>query len=249
MLENPAPSHRKYSADPAEQAFAEHVERQTMRIGASLIGLFAGGRAVNLSSLQDLVWEQSLDFVVPLEPEIRDRLRAAQTGLPWSGRGEIELYWRLLYAGYVEFILDTRVDAFDERTVRRPIKHVVSAATILIGQMTKREGGSDPDFLAALLKPGATPIGKALYHGIVAHAGDQLRIRNGLRRAPKPLELSSRVLAGDVACLVEGYGFDGTVTVSRETSPTDPGSLAWKLDAKSGRWRADAWPWQLEPVP
>jgi hypothetical protein len=248
MPEHLAPSNQKYSDDPAEQAFVTHVERRTLRLGTALIGHLSAQRIIDLASLQDFVWEQALEFVAPMEPEVRDELRRAGTDLPWAHRLDPELYWLLMYVAHVERILDTQVAVFDERTVRRPLKQVISATTILLGQLMKPEGGSDPDFLTALRKPGATSIGRSLYQGVIDRASREIRLRSGRQRAPKPLELSARVRAGNALAIVEGYGFDGSVTLSRETDPDDRGGLVWTLDVKSGRWQAKAWPWLLEPI-
>ncbi|HTK60192.1 MAG TPA: hypothetical protein VL283_03235, partial [Candidatus Baltobacteraceae bacterium] len=153
------------------------------------------------------------------------------------------------YAAHMEMFMDAGVDTFDGRTAtQRPLKQIASATTILLGQFMKPEGGSDPDFLTALLKPGATRIGRLLHQGIVDRASRDIRLRSGLQRAPRPMEFSSRARADGVFVTIENYGFDGSVTVSRETEPAERGDRAWRINVRSGRWTAVVWPWQLEPV-
>jgi len=248
MPENLTPSKRKYSDDTAEQAFATYVERRTVRLGAALIGHLSAQRIIDVDALQDFVWEQALDFVAPMEPDIRDDLQRAGADLPWTHRHDPALYWRLMYAAQGEKFHDTEVVVFDAPATTRPLKQVVCAAAILIGQLVKPEGGSDPGFLAALRRPGSTTVGRTLYQGIIDRAGRELRLRAGLQRAPKPLELASRARMSGVLATIENYGFDGSVTVSRETEPSERGDRDWSLDVRSGRWTAVAWPWQLESV-
>ncbi|HJV32577.1 MAG TPA: hypothetical protein VJ694_00975 [Patescibacteria group bacterium] len=247
MLENLVPSNRKYSDDPAEQAFCAFTERRALKLGSRLVTLISTGRCARLTDLQDFVWEQALDFVAPLEPSDRDELTRAKTGLPWAGRLDVELYWRLMYAAHVEKLIDANALGSDVPSMRRPLKQVVSSTALLVGQLVKADGGHDADFLSALSAPGTTAIGRALYQGVIERAGDEIRLRTRAPRAPKLLEPAVRVLAESVPAVVEGYDFDGRLIVSRETPPAASGSLVWNLDAKSGRWNAVAWPWQVEP--
>lgn len=247
MLKNLVPSNRKYSDDPAEQAFCAFTERRSLKLGAALVTLFRTERCGRLTDLQDFVWEQALDFVAPLEPSDRDELTRANTGLPWAGRLDIGLYWRLMYAAHVEKLIDANALGSDVPSMRRPLKQVVSATALLVGQLVKTGGGHDPDFLAALTAPGTTAIGRVLYQGVIDRAGGEIRVRTRVPRAPKPLEPAVRVLAESAPAVVEGYDFEGRLIVSRETPPAASGGLAWNLDTKSGRWNAVVWPWQIEP--
>lgn len=248
MLENLAPSDRKYSDDPAEQAFCAYQERRVLRLGAALIGLLNGGRIGSLDALQDFAWEQALDLVAPMEPDLRDTLIRGVPGLPWEDRHDPRLYWRLMYAAHMELLADARAPASDLRAWRRPLQPVVSSIGVLLGQLGKKPGGSDPGFLSAMFLPGATPIGNAMYRGIILRAGDQIRIRCQVPR-PVPLEPFARVRVCGTLAVVTGYGFDGTVTLSRETPPAVSGPLEWKLDPSSGRWTASAWPDRIEAAP
>ncbi len=247
MLENLVPSHRKYSEDPAEQAYCAFLEKRTLRLGAGLVRLISDDRRLRLDALQDFVWEQALDFVSPLEPSDKDELRRAGTGLPWGGRLDIELYWRLMYAAYVERLLDANAPGFHARGVRRPLKEVVSATILLLGQLAAPEGRKELDFLTALIAPATLDVGRALHQGVIDRAGREIRLRTQARHAPKPLEPAARVRSGGVAAIVEGYDFEGRVVISRETDPVDA-ALLWELNAATGRWQAAAWPWQIEPV-
>lgn len=248
MNENFAPSDRKYSDDRAEQAYCAYLERRVMKLGTALVGLLSGGRIRTLEDLQDFAWEQALDFVAPMEPEARDALIRDVPGLPWEDRNDPRLYWRLMYAAHMEMLADAHAPTADLRAWRRPLQPIISTVGVLLGQFRKEPGGSDPGFLPAMFLPGATPLGKALYRGVIAHAGDQIRIRCQIRR-PVPLEPFARVRIGGTLAEVTGYGFAGTVTLSRETPPSVSGGLDWKLDPSNGRWTADAWPDRVDLAP
>lgn len=248
MAERLAPSSLKHSDDPAEQAYATHAEYRARKLGAALRNHVGGGRVANLASLQDFVWEQALDFVAPLEPVVRDELRRAKTGLPWMDRLDVGLYWRLMYAAHVEGQVDAG-DGDGRRAWNRPLKHVVAAAAMLTGQLAMQDIVAKPDFLTALFAPGATRIGSLLYQGIVDRAADQIRVRRQMARAPEPLAPHARVRVSGAMAEVAGFDVDGSVVVSRETEPADRGSLDWRLDPRHGRWRAVAWPGDLEALP
>lgn len=245
MLEDLAPSNQKYSDDPAMQELCAHTERWIIKIGLSLHAQMADGKIASLAALQDFAWDALQDFVVPVEASARDRLKRSGTGLPWESRLDIGLYWRLMYAAHVEAMADRHALARETDALKRPIRHALSAMTLLVGQLAKPRGGTDPHFLQAMRAPGATPIGHALYHGIVERAGYQIGLRGGLRPAAKPIELGTRVRAGNVLAELTGYGFDGSVTLSRETEPAERAGLAWMLCVADGRWQAVAWPWQI----
>ncbi len=245
MLENLAPSDRKYSDDPAEQAFCAYQERRILRLGSALVGLLTGGRIRRLDDLQDFVWEQALDFVAPMEPDVRDVLIRDVPDLPWEGRNGPRLYWRLMYAAHVELLADKARTSGDARSWRKPILPVVATTSALVGKLTRGEPADG--FLSAIFRPGATPLGNALYAGIIDRAGDQIRIRTQLPRKPVPLAPFTIVRCGDVAAEVTGYGFDGRVAVSRESEPGDRAGLDWSLDVATGRWTALAHPERLLP--
>lgn len=248
MLEDLAPSNQKYSDDPAMQEFCAHTERWILKNGISLHAQMADGKIASLAALQDFVWDALLDFMVPVEASARERLKGAGTGLPWESRLDVALYWRLMYAAHTEALADRHAPTVTTDALKRPLRHAISAMTLLVGQLTKPRGGSDPHFLQALRMPGATPIGHALYHGAVERAGYQIGLRSGLRPAAKPIELGACVRVGNVLAEICGYGFDGSVALSRETEPAERAALDWRLDVKDGRWRAVAWPWQIAPA-
>jgi len=62
-------------------------------------------------------------------------------------------------------------------------------------------------------------------------------------------ELDGTLRAAPNMAEVAGFDVDGSVVVSRETEPADRGSLDWRLDPRHGRWRAVAWPGDLEVLP
>lgn len=168
------------------------------------------------------IWEEGvLDLVSPADLRIRHELGKTETGLPWGGRGDIGLYWRIMYAAYAEYLAlaDPGVASGEGP---RPIMDVVRHCP---------EVGRDD-----VLKD------------IIAAAGHQIRLRSGLSWRPEPLGRFMEVMVGRNAALIVGYAFNGKVLVSRETAPSDAGDLEWKLGMRDGRWCAAVMPWQFSIV-
>jgi len=247
MAKNPALS-PQILTDDAARAYEAHGLRCAGAAGDALGRLLRDPHFGGLPSLQDLVWELALDFVAPLEPHVRDRLRDAGTGLPWASRLDVELYWKLMYAAHIDRMTDDQDDTFDGQPLRRPVKETVSVAAKMLNALRAIQERSE-EYWAALSAKGSGPVGHALYLGVIERAGYQIRLRSGLRRIPKPVDISAHVRVGDVMAEVSGYGLGGDyVVVSRETEPSDPAGLEWKLDVLSGRWMASAPPWRVEPA-
>lgn len=243
-----ASPNRKYSDDPAEQALCAHIERWTGAYGAALIRFFRGRSDTRVDILADFAWESGLlDLVVPLGHETRDALRRAGAGLPWNDRLSPELYWRLMYAACAEKAASADVNPADRQASRNPVRIVLSTTAVLVGQLTKPQGGSDPEFISNAFLPGTTRLGSALLQGFLDTAAHQLRLRLGRSAKPKPIEPHSRVKVGETVALLAGYGHDGRVLLDRETPPPAPQGLDWAPQPKTGRWQAWAMPWQVEP--
>jgi len=232
----------------AVRAYEAHSLQCSGKAGDALGRLLRDERFSGLPALQDTVWDLALDFVAPLEPYVRDALRAAGTGLPWAGRGDIELYWKLMYAAHIDRMTDEQDDRYQGQPLRRPVKEIVSVTAKLLNVLrAAQEGGSK--YWEALSAQGSGPVGHALYIGIVERAGRQIRLRSGLLRVPKPLGIDSRVRVDDVMAQVCGYALGGDyVIVSRETEPLESAGLDWKLDVRIGRWTASAPPWRVEAL-
>lgn len=245
MSKNPALS-PQILTDDAARAYEAHGLRCAGAAGDALGRLLRDPHFGGLPSLQDLVWELALDFVAPLEPHVRDGLRDAGTGLPWASRLDIELYWKLMYAAHIDRMTDDRDDTFEGQPLRRPVKETVSIAAKLLNALRAIQERSE-EYRATLMAKSSGPVGHALYLGIVERAGYQIRLRSGLRRAPKPVDISAPVRVGDVMAEVSGYGLGGDyVVVSRETEPSGSAGLEWKLDLRSGRWTASVPPWLVQ---
>lgn len=241
-------SRRTYSDDPADQALYDHVERWTAAYGAALIRFFRGRSDTHVDVLADFAWESGvLDLVVPLAHEKRDALRRAGAGLPWNDRLSPELYWRLMYAVCAEKAASSDINPLDREASRNPIRIVISTTAILVGQLAKPQGGSDPEFISNAFLPGTTRLGSALLQGFQDTAANQVRLRTGRSVKPKPIEPHSRVKIGEAVALLESYGHDGRVLLDRETPPPDPQGLEWAPQPKTGRWQAWAMPWLVKP--
>jgi len=153
-----------------------------------------------------------------------------------------------MYAAHIDRMTDDQDDTFDGQPLRRPVKETVSVAAKMLNALRAIQERSE-EYWAALSAKGSGPVGHALYLGVIERAGYQIRLRSGLRRIPKPVDISAHVRVGDVMAEVSGYGLGGDyVVVSRETEPSDPAGLEWKLDVLSGRWMASAPPWRVEPA-
>lgn len=247
MSKNPALFPEILTGDAA-RAYEAHGLRCAGEAGDALGRLLRDEHFGGLPSLQDLVWELALDFVTPLEPHVRDGLSAAGTGLPWASRLDIELYWKLMYAAHIDRVTDGQDDKFDGQPLRRPVKETVTVAARMLNALRAIQERSK-DYWAVLTAKSSGQVGHALYLGIIERAGYQIRLRSGLRRTPKPVEINSRVRVGDVMAEVSGYGLSGDyVVVSRETEPSQSAGLEWKLDVRSGRWMASAPPRRVEAL-
>ena len=247
MSKNPALSPQILTGEAA-RAYEAHGMRCAGAAGDALGRLLRDPHFGGLSALQDLVWELALDFVAPLEPHVRDGLRDAGTGLPWASRLDVELYWKLMYAAHIDRMTDEQDDRYEGQPLRRPVKETVSVAAKMLNALRamQERGG---DYWATLTAKSSGPIGHALYLGIIERAGYQIRLRSGLRRIPKPVDISALVRVGDVMAEVSGYGLGGDyVVVSRETEPSGSAGHEWKLDVRSGRWMANLPPWLVQPA-
>lgn len=252
MHQGLSPTDRKYSDDPAEQAYCVHLERWTRSYGASLLRLLAEDRSPSLHVLADFVWDRgALDLISPLTFETRDDLRQAGAGLPWADRNDPALYWRLMYAIGAEKAASADAFSSGAKGALNPIRHLMSVTMVLLGQSAKPAGGDDPDFLANAFKPGASPTGSSLLQALQSIAADQVRLRTGRHASPKPIEPFSRVKVGEVVALVKGYGHDGRILLDRETLPLPAQTregLDWNQEPKHGRWQAWVMPWLVEPL-
>lgn len=193
------------------EAYAEHHGIWKTRFAAKLA---REGHA------PDIAWEPGvLDLVAPLDVHVRDALKKAGCGLPWGGRGDLELYWRIMYAAYAEHhALLTQGGSGPSEEIR-PIRDV------------------------ALAYPSA--VRAEILQDVVVYAGHQLKLRGGLRQRPQPLTPFSTIAVSGAAAHIDGYGFDGTVFASRETKPDGDGAIEWRLDTRDGRWRVGVMPWQF----
>lgn len=192
------------------QAYAEHHDRWKTRFAA---------RLQREGHDPDTVWEPGvLDLVAPPDVHVRDALKKAETGLPWGGRNELELYWRIMYAAYAEHLTLTDSGVILGDGIR-PIQDVATAYPVTVR----------PEIL----------------QDVILYAGHQLKLRGGMRERPRPLPRFSTIVVAGAAADIDGYGFDGLVYASRETRPPESAGVEWKLDMRYGRWRVGVMPWQF----
>jgi hypothetical protein len=176
-------------------------------------------RTLALRAHDPSIWEDGLlDLVSPADMQVRDDLKKTVESLPWGGRGEIELYWRVMYAAYAEFLALTDPGVLKGEGIR-PVVDVIR----MCPEASRQEVLQD----------------------IIAFAGNQMRLRSGLRQRPEPLVRFTEVTVEHCAALIVGYGFDGKVMIDRETAPALAKNVEWKQDVRSGRWGATVMPWQF----
>lgn len=192
------------------QAYVEHHDRWFRTFQ----------RTLSRRSRDSGIWEDGvLDLVSPADVHVRQELSKTGTDLPWGSRGDLEPYWRIMYAAYAEFLAIT-----DPRGVFgsgiRPVRDVIRHC--------------------------AEPSRKDALQEVIVFAGDQLRLRKGLPQRPAPIVRFTEVRVRSDAALVSNYDFVGKVLVSRETLPAAPADIEWAQDPSSGRWSAIVMPWQIE---
>lgn len=242
MIGTTAPSQQKHSDDPAMQAYCIHLETWTQRFGLALT-MAAAQDSTGRHAWLDLVWDKGvLDLVSPIAHETRAALAKAGTGLPWGGRLDLELYWRVMYSAYAELLAVTDPGVISGGEGIRPMKQVVSVALSLAGLSAGREGS-----VLQIFTPDADGA-KTMLDSVIAQASHQIGLRDGTRRGPKPLPRFSRVDYKGAKANVVGYGFNGgELQLSRETKPDD--GAGWTLDVRHGFWTAKAMPWEVAPAP
>ncbi len=219
---------------------AEHAAAQTSLSKHIFSWIEGCGRAIarceNRAQRLEAFWNGLLDYVTPLEPSTRDELRREKIGLPWDGRLEISLYWRIMYAALAE--ARRTADALDVPAWRN------AASARLLAEAPFRAAGRF--FFQDELSSG-------VYEDVVRRAQKEIRLRSGGLVSPEPLELGSIVRTFTKGAILEAYGFDGRLLLDRETEPAGS-PLEWTCLAgrrgplKAGRWQAWAEPKDVTPM-
>lgn len=180
-------------------------------------------RTLSRRAQDPTIWEDGvLDLVSPADLQVRSDLGKTGTELPWGGRGDLELYWRVMYAAFAEFLALTDPGHGSGEGIR-PIRDVV---------LNCHEAGR-----------------KEVLQDIIAGAGHQLRLRSGQRMRLEPIVRFSEVAVERNPALIVGYAFNGKLLVSRETAPDVKNGIDWQQDTRTGRWCAMVMPWQAQPKP
>jgi hypothetical protein len=194
---------------------------------------------------RDDVWEYGvLELVSPLEPARRWQAKGLRVGLPWGGRLDLELYWRILYAAFAETLRsEARLKPLEEDPSAM-VRTAVTGSLVALERSKERLPAPEDQRVLAYVDQ---TLGQAFYRDIISRAAHDIRLRSGLAAPPRPVPPASRVMIGRVPALVAGYTGGGLVRISRETAPDDPDGIDWRLDPASGRYEARVMPWLLTP--
>src|SRR5688572_4842631 len=165
MTENIAPS-QQILTGAAARAYEAHALKRAGAAGTALVRVLSDRHFNGLISIQDAVWDLTLDFTAPLEPYVRDELRAAGTGLPWGSRLDVEFYWKFMYAAHVDSLTDDHADEFQGQALRRPIKETVAVVANLLTALRAVHGENVEACWRSITARGSGPIGYALYQGV-----------------------------------------------------------------------------------
>ena len=193
------------------------------------------------ASWRDDLWEHGvLELVSPLEPHRRDEARKLGLGLPWGGRLDVELYWRILYAAHAETFRDAELKPLPG--ARAPIRTAVLAT---LDALEKPGPHANPEEAERFLRYLDQSVGRALYEGLRTRAADEVRIRMGRQTPPKPHGIGAVLRVRHATAMLASIDGEGGLTFERETKPPDAEMAGWSLDVKRGRWTIRVMPWEL----
>jgi len=192
---------------------------------------------------RDDVWEKGvLDLVSPLEASHRQEARSLGVGIPWGGRLDSELYWRIMYAAYAETL---RVEAWLKPIENDPSAMVRTAVTGTLVALERRPSRVPPPEDARVLAYVDQTLGQTFYKDIMARAKHDIRLRSGNMITPVPIPPGARVTVEGMKALVSGFTGAGLIRLERETQPLESNGIEWTLHPGNGRYMARVMPWRV----